>query len=47
MTLSMTDRLDTVNDQMSERQIRATVADALRQTTDERRRAPRLSASGG
>jgi MerR family transcriptional regulator/heat shock protein HspR len=47
MTLSMTDRLDTVNDQMSERQIRATVADALRQTTDERRRAPRLSAGGG
>ena len=37
MTLFMTDRLDTIHDEMSDRQLRATVADALRPTTDEGR----------
>ncbi len=36
MTLSMTDRLGTIDDGMSARQVRDTVADAVRQTTDDR-----------
>lgn len=44
MTLSMTDRLDTIDDEMSARQVRTTVAEALRQTTDQGRAAPQLGA---
>jgi MerR family transcriptional regulator/heat shock protein HspR len=38
MTLSMTDRLDTIDGKMSVGQLHDTVADAIRQTTNEGRR---------
>ncbi len=38
MTLSMTDRLDTIDDDMTAGEVRDTIADALRQTTEARAR---------